>query len=113
MNRMIVNEIVSEVRLGNSSTNGLRLQFLGKIGGDKAITPRFIAGDAIQGLIAFEYVSKAHSFRDILRKSNAAERTHALLAHAQAMGRMHGSTYGRKNEWLSLRRSLEPITTQT
>ena len=82
------------------------LQFLGKIGGDKAITPRFIAGDAIQGLIAFEYVSKAHSFRDILCKSNAAERAHALLAHAQAMGRMHGSTYGRKNEWLSLRRSL-------
>ncbi len=82
------------------------LQFLGKINGDKMITPKFIAGDATQGLIAFEYVSKARSFRDILRKSNAAERAHALLAHAQAMGRMHGSTYGRKNEWLSLRTSL-------
>ena len=82
------------------------LQFLGKISGDKAIAPKFIAGDAIQGLIAFEYVSKARSFRDILRNSNAAERAHALLAHAQAMGRMHGSTYGRKNEWLSLRTSL-------
>ena len=82
------------------------LQFLGKISGDKAIVPKFIAGDAVQGLIAFEYVSKARSFRDILRKSNAAERTHALLAYAQTMGRMHGSTYGRENEWLSLRTSL-------
>ena len=82
------------------------LQFLSKIGGDKPIAPKFIAGDAIQGLIAFEYVSRARSFRDILRNSNAAERAHALLAHAQAMGRMHGSTYGRKNEWLSLRTSL-------
>ncbi len=82
------------------------LQFLDKISGDKMIAPKFIAGDAIQGLIAFEYVSKARSFRDILRKSNAAERAHALLAHTQVMGRMHGSTYGRKNEWLSLRTSL-------
>ena len=82
------------------------LQFLGEINGDKMITPKFIAGDAIQGLIAFEYVSKARSFRDILCKSNAAERTYALLTHAQAMGRMHGSTYGRKNEWLSLRTSV-------
>ena len=82
------------------------LQFLGKISGKKMITPKFIAGDAIQGLIAFEYVSKARSFRDILRKSNAAERAQALLAHAQAMGHMHGSTYGRKNEWFSLRTSL-------
>ena len=82
------------------------LQFLGKISGDKMMTPKFIAGDATQGLIAFEYVSKARSFKDILRKSNTAERAHALLAHAQAMGRMHGSTYGRKNEWLSLRMSL-------
>ena len=82
------------------------LQFLGEINSDQMITPKFIAGDATQGLIAFEYVSKARSFRDILRKSNAAERAHALLAHAQAMGHMHGSTYGRKNEWLSLRTSL-------
>ena len=82
------------------------LQFLGEINGDKMITPKFIVGDAIQGLVAFEYVSKARSFRDILRNSNAAEQTHALLTHAQAMGRMHGSTYGRKNEWLSLRTSL-------
>ena len=82
------------------------LQFLGKIGGDKMMTPKFIAGDAIQGLIAFEYVSKARSFRDILRNSNAAEQTYALLTHAQAMGRMHGSTYGRKNEWLNLRMSI-------
>ena len=82
------------------------LQFLGKISGDKVIAPKFIAGDAIQGLVAFEYVSKARSFKDILRKCDAAERTHALLAHAQAMGRMHGSTYGRKNEWLNLRTSL-------
>ena len=84
------------------------LQFLGKISVDKMITPKFIAGDAIQGLIAFEYVSKARPLRDILHKSNAAERAHALLAHAQAMGRMHGSTYGRKKEWLSLRTSLSP-----
>ena len=82
------------------------LQFLDTISRDKMITPKFIAGDAVQGLVAFEYVPKAHSFRDILRKSNAAERADALLAHAQAMGRMHGSTYGRKNEWLSLRISL-------
>lgn len=82
------------------------LQFLGKVNGDKMITPKFIAGDAVQGLVAFEYVSKARSFRDILRKSNAAERAHALLAHAQAMGRMHGSTYGRKNEWLNIRTGL-------
>ena len=82
------------------------LQFLDKISSDKMIAPKFIAGDATQGLIAFEYVSKAPSFRDILRDSNAAERTHALLIHAQVMGRMHGSTYGRKNEWLSLRTSL-------
>ena len=82
------------------------LRFLSEINSDRMITPKFIAGDAAQGLIAFEYVPKAHSFRDILRKSNAAERAHALLAHAQAMGRMHGSTYGRKNEWLSLRTSL-------
>lgn len=82
------------------------LQFLGKINDDQMITPEFITGDATQGLVAFEYVPKARSFRDILRKSNAAERAHALLAHAQAMGRMHGSTYGRKNEWLSLRTSI-------
>ena len=82
------------------------LQFLGKINGDKMITPKFIAGDATQGLIAFEHVSKVRSFRDILRKSNATEQTHALLAHAQAMGRMHGSTYGRKNEWLNIRTGL-------
>ena len=82
------------------------LQFLDKISSDKMITPKLIAGDAIHGLIAFEYVSKARSFRDILRKSNASERTHTLLAHAQAMGRMHGSTYGRKNEWLNLRTGL-------
>ena len=30
------------------------LQFLGKISGDKAIAPRFIAGDSMEGLIAFE-----------------------------------------------------------
>ena len=82
------------------------LQFLGEINNDKMITPKFIAGDAIRGLVAFEYVSKARSFRDILRNSNSAERTHALLTHAQAMGRMHGSTHGMKNEWLSLRTSL-------
>ena len=82
------------------------LQFLGKISSDKAIAPKFIAGDTTHGLIAFEYVSKARSFRDILRKSNAAGRAHALLTHAQAMGRMHGSTHGRKNEWLNLRTSL-------
>ena len=63
-------------------------------------------GDVAQGLIAFEYVPKAHTFRDILRNANAHERKHALLAHAQTMGRMHGSTYAKKNEWLSIRTSL-------
>ena len=82
------------------------LQFLGEIDSSQTISPKFITGDAAQGLIAFEYVSKARSFRDILRTANAHEQRHALLTYAQAMGRMHGATYGRKNEWLRLRTSL-------
>ncbi|MXV75136.1 phosphotransferase [Candidatus Poribacteria bacterium] len=82
------------------------LQFLNEIDGTRTLVPQFIAGDAVEGLIAFEYVPKARSFRDILRDSNENERNCALLAHAQAIGRMHGATYGRKNEWLRLRTSL-------
>ncbi|MDE0681880.1 MAG: hypothetical protein OXI63_03090 [Candidatus Poribacteria bacterium] len=82
------------------------LQFLNEIDGTRTLGPQFIAGDAVEGLIAFEYVPKARSFRDILRDSNENERSCALLAHAQAIGRMHGATYGRKNEWLHLRTSL-------
>ncbi len=82
------------------------LQFLSQIDSTRTLAPQFIAGDAIQGLIAFEYVPKAHTFRDILRNANAHEQKHALLAHAQTIGRMHGATYGKKNEWLSIRTSL-------
>lgn len=82
------------------------LQFLGEIDNSHTISPKFIAGDVAQGLIAFEYVPKAHSLRDILRNANAHERRHALLTYAQAIGRMHGATYGRRNQWLRLRTSL-------
>ena len=82
------------------------LQFLGEIDSSQTLSPKFITGDAAQGLIAFEYVSKARSFRDILRTANVQEQRHALLTYAQTMGRMHGATYGRKNEWLRLRTSL-------
>jgi len=82
------------------------LQFLSQIDSTQTLAPQFIAGDAIQGLIAFEYVPKARSFRDILRDTNENERRCALLAHAQVMGRMHGATYGKQREWLRLRTSL-------
>ncbi len=82
------------------------LQFLSQIDSTRTLAPQFIAGDAIQGLIAFEYVPKARSFRDILRDANENERRHALLTYAQTMGRMHGSTYGRQKEWLRLRTNL-------
>ena len=82
------------------------LQFLGEIDSTQTISPKFIAGDVIQGFIAFEYISKARSFRDILRKTDVHEQRHALLTYAQAIGRMHGATYGRKDEWLRLRTSL-------
>ena len=82
------------------------LQFLGEIDSPQTISPKFIAGDVVQGLIAFEYMPKARSLRDILRNANAHERRHALLTYAQAIGRMHGATYGRRNQWLRLRRSL-------
>lgn len=82
------------------------LQFLGEIDSPQTISPKFIAGDVVQGLIAFEHVSKARSLRDILRNANAQERRCTLLAHAQAMGRMHGATYGRRNQWLRLRTNL-------
>ena len=82
------------------------LQFLGEIDGTQPISSKFIAGDVGQGLIAFEYISKARSFRDILRNATAPEQRHALLTYAQTMGRMHGATYGKKNEWLRLRTSL-------
>ena len=82
------------------------LQFLGEIDSPQTISPKFIAGDVVQGLIAFEYVSKTRSLRDILRNANAHERRHALLIYAQAIGHMHGATYGRRNQWLRLRTSL-------
>ncbi len=82
------------------------LQFLGEIDSTQTISPKFIAGDAVQGLIAFEYFSRARSFRDIFRNTNTRERRHALLTYAQTMGRMHGATYGKKNEWLRLRTNL-------
>ena len=82
------------------------LQFLNQIDSNQTICPKFIAGDVVHGLIAFAYVPKARSFRDILRNANAHKQKYALFAHAQAMGRMHGATYGKKNEWLRLRRSL-------
>lgn len=82
------------------------LQFLGEIDSTQTISPKFIAGDVVQGLIAFEYVSKARSLRDILRNANVHERRHALLTYAQTIGRMHGATYGRRNQWLRLRTSL-------
>ena len=82
------------------------LQFLSDIDNPQIISPKFIAGDAAKGLIAFEYIPKARSFRDILGNANADEQRHALLTYAQTIGRMHGATYGRKNEWLRLRMSL-------
>lgn len=82
------------------------LQFLSQIESTRTLAPQFIAGDAIQGLIAFEYVPKARSFRDILRDANENERRHALLTYAQTIGRIHGVTYGRQTEWLRLRTSL-------
>ena len=85
------------------------LQFLSEIDNTQTISPKFIAGDVVQGLIAFEYVPKARTLMDVLRTSNAPERNRALLAHAQVMGRMHGTTYRKKNEWLRLRTSLGPF----
>ena len=82
------------------------LQFLSEIDNTQTISPKFIAGDVAHGLIAFEYVPKARTLRDVLRTTNAPERNRAFLAHAQVMGRMHGTTYGKKNEWLRLRTSL-------
>ncbi len=82
------------------------LQFLSQIDSTRTLAPQFIAGDVAHGLIAFEYMPKARSLRDTLRNANALERRCILLAHAQAMGRMHGTTYGKKNEWLSIRTSL-------
>ena len=82
------------------------LQFLGEIDSTQTISPKFITGDVAQGLIAFEYVSKARSLRDVLRNANAQKRSCTLLAHAQTMGRMHGATYGKKHQWLRLRTNL-------
>ncbi len=82
------------------------LQFLSQIDSTRTLAPQFIAGDVFHGLIAFEYLPKARSLRDILRNANVLDRKCALLAHAQAMGRMHGATYGKKNEWLSIRTRL-------
>ena len=82
------------------------LQFLNQIDSTRTLVPQFIAGDAIQGLIAFEYMSKARSFRDILRNSNENEQTHARFAYAQTIGRMHGATYGKRKQWLRLRTNL-------
>ena len=84
------------------------LQFLSEIDSIRTVGPKFIAGDAVQGLIAFEYVSKARSFRDILRTANVHEQRYALLTYARAIGHLHGATYGRRNQWLCLRTSLGP-----
>ena len=81
-------------------------QFLSEIDSTRTLSPKFIAGDAVKSLIAFEYISKARSLRDVLRNANAREQKHALLTYAQAIGHLHGTTYGKENEWLRLRTSL-------
>lgn len=83
------------------------LQFLSALPDDDMRgCPAFIAGDLDRGLIAFEYLPGTRTLRDVLRSSKQRELYDSLLAHAQTMGRLHGFSRGKRDEWTGLRSSL-------
>jgi tRNA A-37 threonylcarbamoyl transferase component Bud32 len=84
------------------------LEFLDQLALTRPVSPRFIGGDADEGVIAMQSLGEAPSLADLLQGSDAGVAAAACIALSRALARMHQATVGREQEYNSIRDALGP-----
>ncbi len=82
------------------------LEFLSALA--STLAPRFIAGDAIAGLLVSDDLGAHPSLLDLLLGDDAVAARQGLLAFARGLGTLHVQTVGRAPEYDALRARLGP-----
>jgi hypothetical protein len=85
------------------------LQFLGEVGLEQPLSPRFYGGDRTQGLIVMEDLGSGQRLDHFLLGSDPGAARTALLEYAQVHGRLHAATSGKSDRYTQIRQPLGPV----
>jgi hypothetical protein len=81
---------------------------LDALAADPPLSPRFLGGDAAAGFVALEDLAPTGSLVEPLTGADPAAAEAALLAYADLLGRLHGATAGRIDEYRRIRAGIQP-----
>lgn len=79
-------------------------QFANSLTADHRPGPELVAYDLDERLLVLSDLGDAPAMGELLTRRDPAEVTHALMALAQSLGRMHANTYGREEDYAILLR---------
>jgi hypothetical protein len=74
-------------------------RFLSRFAFDPPLSPRCYGGDRAEGFVTLEDLGSGERLYDLLHGSASARAEAALLGYATALGRIHGATAGREQEY--------------
>jgi hypothetical protein len=85
-------------------------QFLHGLCDDPPLSPRFYAGDRLEGLIVLEDLGdgEAPNTADALQGNDPILGEQTLIEHAALLGKLHAATMGRREEYQRIRHGLGP-----
>jgi hypothetical protein len=81
---------------------------LDALAADPPLSPRCLGGDVAAGFVALEDLAPTGSLVEPLTGDDAAAAEAALLAYADLLGRLHGATAGRIDQYQTIRAGVEP-----
>jgi hypothetical protein len=82
------------------------LQFLQEAGVSETGCPRFYGGDRANGFVVMDDLGSGEDLANRLLHGSAESAEEGLLLLASVLGRMHGATVGREDDYLRIRTAL-------
>ncbi|MUM18463.1 kinase [Mycobacterium sp. CBMA271] len=102
--------VIKQVPEGGSDASVLRevvsYQFANSLTAKHRPGPELVAYDIAERLIVLTDLGSAPTMSELLAERNRAATNHALMAWAQALGRMHVATVGREVDFAALLRRI-------
>ncbi|MBA0044737.1 kinase [Mycobacteroides sp. LB1] len=103
--------VIKQVPEGGSDASVLRevvsYQFANSLTAKHRPGPELVAYDIAERLIVLTDLGAAPTMAELLAERNRAAINHALMAWAQALGRMHVATVGREGDFAALLRRID------
>ena len=93
---------VPETPIWKARNEAAALTFLADCLQESFPSPRLLGFDEDSGIMAFEFIQRVKTFRDLMR-AQSKDLEDAFVAYARTMASVHGMTYGMYDSWSAIR----------